>query len=207
MINAKKIALKDAGCTMRVEFTETKLIDEGVKYPYYRLVFNDKKTQWTYIINAINGDIIEKSKNLMFIALDEAKEIALKDASIPETEEVIFTKEVLNRNQGQPCWILEFHTKKYQYSYKIDVKTGEILFSTRYIYIEIAQEIAVKDADIASLEKIVFTSKELIDFGVKTPYYYFEFNDSYTLWIYHINAINGEIIFKEKMLKSVNVEQ
>lgn len=62
MINAKKIALKDAGCTMRVEFTETKLIDEGVKYPYYRLVFNDKKTQWTYIINAINGDIIEKSK-------------------------------------------------------------------------------------------------------------------------------------------------
>lgn len=73
MLNAKKIALKDAGCTMRVEFTETKLIDEGIKYPYYLLEFNDKNTQWTYIINAINGDIIERSKNLMFITLEEAK--------------------------------------------------------------------------------------------------------------------------------------
>ncbi len=73
MLNAKKIALKDAGCTMRMEFTKTKLIDEGIKYPYYRLGFNDKNTQWTYIINAINGDIIERSKNLMFIILEEAK--------------------------------------------------------------------------------------------------------------------------------------
>ncbi len=207
MLNAKKIALKDAGCTMRVEFTETKLIDEGIKYPYYRLEFNDKNTQWTYIINAINGDIIERSKNLMVITLEEAKKIALRHASITETEEVIFTKEELSRNQGQPCWILEFYTKKYQYSYKIDAKTGEILFSSCYIYIEIAQEIAIQDADIGSLEKIVFTSKELIDFGVKTPYYYFEFNNSYIQWTYHINSINGEIIFKEKTLISLNVEQ
>ena len=201
MLQAKKIALKDAGCVMRVEFTETRLIDNGNKYPHYRLVFNDKQTQWTYIINALNGDIVEKNKIVMFITLEEAKTIALKHAEInvdDSEEKVVFTKEELSRNQGRPCWILEFYTKKYQYSYKIDAKTGEIIYKTCYLYIERAKEIALQDSGIINLEKIVFTSKELIDFEVKKPYYYFEFNDSYIKWTYHINAINGEIIFKDK---------
>ena len=47
ILKAKDIALKDAGCAARVEFTEARLINKGVKYPCYRLVFNDKRTQYT----------------------------------------------------------------------------------------------------------------------------------------------------------------
>ena len=49
ILKAKAIALNDSGCAARVEFTEARLIDKGAKYPYYRLVFNDKRTQWTYL--------------------------------------------------------------------------------------------------------------------------------------------------------------
>ena len=207
MLNAKKIALKNAGCTTRVEFTETKLIDEGIKYPYYRLGFNDKNTQWTYIINAINGDIIERSKNLMFITLEEAKKIALIDAGITETEEVIFTKEELSRNQGQPCWILEFYTKKYQYSYKIDAKTGEILFRTRYISMSRAKEVALQDSNCQDIQKIVFTVEMLVAGGIKTPYYYFEFNDSYIQWTYKIDATDGGVMYSNKEIMIISLDK
>ena len=34
----------------------------GIKTPYYRLVFNDAKTQWTYRIDAVPGIVSEKSR-------------------------------------------------------------------------------------------------------------------------------------------------
>ena len=86
MLKAKAIALDDAGCATRVTFTEAILIDEGIKYPYYHLVFKDNHTQWTYSINAINGDIIAKNEVALFISLEEARAIALADAEIPGTE-------------------------------------------------------------------------------------------------------------------------
>ena len=85
---AKAIALNDSGCAARVEFTEARLINKGVKYPYYRLVFNDKRTQWTYLVNAVTGDILEKNEVALFISLEEAKDIALKDAGIKDKPEV-----------------------------------------------------------------------------------------------------------------------
>ena len=138
ILKAKAIALNDSGCAARVEFTEARLIDKGVKYPYYRLVFNDKRTQWTYLINAVNGDILEKNELALFISLEEAKDIALKDAGMKDKNEVkiVFTKEELSRNSARPCWILEFYTAEYQYSYKIDAKTGEIIFFDYHIDIK-----------------------------------------------------------------------
>ena len=210
MLQAKKIALKDAGCVMRVEFTETRLIDNGNKYPHYRLVFNDKQTQWTYIINALNGDIVEKNKIVMFITLEEAKTIALKHAEInvdDSEEKVVFTKEELSRNQGRPCWILEFYTKKYQYSYKIDAKSGEIIFNTRYISMSKAKEIAIQDSTCQDKSKIVFTVEMLVAGGIKTPYYYFEFNDSYIQWTYKIDASNGGIMYSYQEVIMVSLDK
>ena len=105
ILKAKAIALNDSGCAARVIFTEARLIDKGVKYPYYRLVFNDKHTQWTYLVNAVNGDILEKNEVVLFISLEEAKDIAVKDAGIKDKPEVkvVFTKEELSRNSGRPC--------------------------------------------------------------------------------------------------------
>ena len=198
MLKAKAIALDDAGCATRVTFTEAILIDEGIKYPYYRLVFRDNYTQWTYSINAINGDIIAKNEVALFISLEEARAIALADAEISGSEKVVFTKEELNRNQGRPCWVLEFYTAKYQYSYKVDAKTGEIIYNRRYIYMEIAKETALKDSGCSDVGKVVFTAEELVDGGIKTPYYQFVFNDGRTQWTYRINAVSGGILDKKE---------
>ena len=198
MLKAKAIALDDAGCATRVTFTEAMLIDEGIKYPYYHLVFRDNHTQWTYSINAINGDIIAKNEVALFISLEEARAIALADAEISGSEKVVFTKEELSRNQGRPCWILEFHTAKYQYSYKVDAKTGEIIYNRRYIHMEIARETALKDSGCSDVGKVVFTAEELVDGGIKTPYYQFVFNDGRTQWTYRIDAVSGGILDKKE---------
>ena len=198
MLKAKAIALDDAGCATRVTFTEAILIDKGIKYPYYHLVFRDNYTQWTYSINAINGDIIAKNEVALFISLEEARAIALADAEISGSEKVVFTKEELSRNQGRPCWVLEFYTAKYQYSYKVDAKTGEIIYNRRYIHMEIARETALKDSGCSDVGKVVFTAEELVDGGIKTPYYQFVFNDGRTQWTYRIDAVLGGILSKSE---------
>ena len=198
MLKAKAIALDDAGCATRVTFTEAILIDEGIKYPYYRLVFRDNYTQWTYSINAINGDIIAKNEVALFISLEEARAIALADAEISGLEKAVFTKEELSRNQGRPCWVLEFHTAKYQYSYKVDAKTGEIIYNRRYIHIDVARKTALEDSGCSDASKVVFTAEELVDGGIKTPYYQFVFNDGRTQWTYRIDAVLGGILSKSE---------
>ena len=129
---AKKIALDDAGCKDKVSFTEETLVSGGIKTPYYRLVFADAKTQWTYRIDAVLGIVLEKQQKEIvttdFISLEEAKKIALKDAGLDEsTQKIVFTREELSRNSGKPCYILEFYTAKNQCSYKVDAVSGEIL--------------------------------------------------------------------------------
>ena len=205
MTKAKAIALNDAGCEFRVEFTEATLIDVGVRTPYYRLVFRDKNTQWTYHINAINGDIIEKNATVMFISLEEAREIAFKDAGIDGSEKVVFTKEELNRNQGRPCWVLEFCTSKFEYVYKIDAKTGEIIYFDYHIDIRRAKGIAMTDAGCG--DKVMFTVEKLVSGGIKTPYYYFVFNDDRTQWTYRINAVSGAILEKNEESLFISLEK
>ncbi len=204
---AKEIAISDAGCTEKVVFTEEKLVSGGIKTPYYLFAFNDGRTQWRYRIDAVLGMILEKNEESLFVPLEKAKEIALADAAVDVSERVVFTKEELSRNQGRPCWVLEFHTEKYQYSYKIDAKTGEVIYSRRYIYIEVARETAVKDSGCAETGRIVFTSEELVDGGIKTPYYLFVFNDGRTQWRYRIDAVLGMILEKNEESLFVPLEK
>ena len=201
IFKAKAIALNDSGCEARVAFTEARLIDKGVKHPYYRLVFNDKHTQWTYLVNAVTGDILEKNEIALFISLEEAKDIALKDAGIKDKSErkVVFTKEILSRNSGRPCWVLEFYTAEFQNFYKIDAKTGEIIFFDYHIDIRKAKEIALTDAGVyADIAKITFTVEEYVGGGIKTPYFYFVFNNDAIQWTYRIDAANGIILYNGK---------
>ena len=207
---AKAIALNDSGCAARVEFTEARLINKGVKYPYYRLVFNDKRTQWTYLVNAVTGDILEKNEVALFITLEEAKDIALKDAGIKDKNEVkvVFTKEELSRNSGRPCWILEFYTAEFQYSYKIDAKTGEIIFFDYHIDIRKAKEIALTDAGVyADVAKITFTVEEYVGGGIKTPYFYFVFNNDAIQWTYRIDATLGIVLEKSEVTLLISLRK
>ena len=210
ILKAKAIALNDSGCAVRVEFTEARLINKGVKYPYYRLVFNDKRTQWTYLINAVTGDILEKNEVALFISLEEAKDVALKDAGIKDKPEVkvVFTKEELSRNSGRPCWILEFYTAEFQYSYKIDAKTGEIIFFDYHIDIRKAKEIALTDAGVyAEIAKITFTVEEYVGGGIKTPYFYFVFNNDAIQWTYRIDATLGIVLEKSEVTLLISLRK
>ena len=207
---AKAIALNDSGCAARVEFTEARLINKGVKYPYYRLVFNDKRAQWTYLVNAVSGDILEKNELALFISLEEAKDIALKGAGIKDKNEVkvVFTKEELSRNSGRPCWILEFYTAEFQYNYKIDAKTGEIFFFDYHIDIRKAKEIALTDAGVyADVTKITFTVEEYVGGGVKTPYFYFVFNNDAIQWTYRIDATLGIVLEKSEVTLLISLQK
>ncbi len=196
---AKQIALQDSGCVNRVTFTEAILIDGGIKTPYYRLTFNDRQTEWTYRIDATSGAIMEKSKAVFFISLEDAKKIALKYANVGAEEKVVFTKEELNRNQGRPCWILEFYTKAFEYSVKVDAKTGDVIYFDYHIDVRVAKEIAAKDAGVFDeIAKLVFTVEEYVGGGIKTPYFYFVFSNATTQWSYKIDATLATVIEKHK---------
>lgn len=196
---AKKIALDDAGCEDKVSFTEETLVSGGIKTPYYQLVFADAKTQWTYRIDAVLGIVLEKKQKETvttdFISLEEAKEIALKDAGLNEsTQKIVFTREELNRNSGKPCYILEFYTAKKQYSYKVDAKNGSIIEAYHFILLADAKKIALDDAGVNV--KVVFTTEELVAGGIKSPYYYFVFESDSARWTYKIDAVLGVIMDK-----------
>ena len=198
---AKKIALDDAGCEDKVSFTEDTLVSGGIKTPYYRLVFADAKTQWTYRIDAVLGTVLEKQQKEIvttdFISLEEAKEIALKDAGLNEaTQKIVFTREELSRNSGKPCYILEFYTAKKQYSYKVDAKNGSIIEAYHFILLADAKKIALDDAGVNV--KVVFTTEELVAGGIKTPYYRFVFADTKTQWTYRIDAVLGTVLEKQQ---------
>ena len=206
LADAKKIALDDAGCKDKVSFTEETLVSGGIKTPYYRLVFADAKTQWTYRIDAVLGIVLEKkqketatteSDTADFISLEEAKKIALKDAGLDEaTQKIVFTREELNHNSGKPCYILEFYTAKKQYSYKVDAKDGSILEAYHFILLADAKKIALDDAGVS--EKVTFTEETLVAGGIKTPYYRFVFADTKTQWTYRIDAVLGTVLEKQQ---------
>ena len=201
---AKKIALDDAGCKDKVSFTEETLVSGGIKTPYYRLVFADAKTQWTYRIDAVLGIVLEKKQKETatteidtadFISLEEAKKIALKDAGLDEaTQKIVFTREELSRNSGKPCYILEFYTAKKQYSYKVDAKDGSIMEAYHFILLADAKKIALDDAGVS--EKVTFTEETLVAGGIKSPYYYFAFESASARWTYKIDAVLGVIMDK-----------
>ena len=204
---AKKIALDDAGCKDKVSFTEETLVSGGIKTPYYRLVFADAKTQWTYRIDAVLGTVLEKQQKEIvttdFISLEEAKEIALKDAGLNEaTQKIVFTREELSRNSGKPCYILEFYTAKKQYSYKVDAKNGNIMEAYHFILLADAKKIALDDAGVNV--KVVFTTEDLVAGGIKSPYYYFVFESDSARWTYKIDAVLGVIMDKtcDKIISS-----
>ena len=196
---AKRIALDDAGCEDKVNFTEETLVSGGIKTPYYQLAFADAKTQWTYRIDAVLGTVLEKQQKEIvttdFISLEEAKEIALKDAGLNEaTQKIVFTREELSRNSGKPCYILEFYTAKKQYSYKVDAKNGSIIEAYHFILLADAKKIALDDAGVNV--KVVFTTEELVAGGIKSPYYYFVFERDSARWTYKIDAVLGVIMDK-----------
>ena len=132
-----------------------------------------------------------------FISLEEAKEIALKDAKLDElTQKIVFTREELSRNQGKPCYLLEFYTGTNQYFYQIDAKSGSIIYAGKFITLSEAKKIALDDAGCE--DKVSFTEETLVSGGIKTPYYQLVFADAKTQWTYRIDAVLGTVLEKQQ---------
>ena len=146
------------------------------------------------MVNSASADTSSVSIS-KFISLEEAKKIALKDAGLDEaTQKIVFTREELNRNQGKPCYILDFYTAKKQYSYKVDAKNGNIMEAYHFILLADAKKIALDDAGVS--EKVTFTEETLVAGGIKSPYYYFAFESASARWTYKIDAVLGVIMDK-----------
>ena len=130
-----------------------------------------------------------------FISLEEAKKIALKDAKLDElTQKIVFTREELSRNQGNPCYLLEFYTGTNQYFYQIDAKSGSIIYAGKFITLSEAKKIALKDAGLdEATQKIVFTREELNRNSGK-PCYILEFYTAKKQYSYKVDAKNGSIM-------------
>ena len=130
-----------------------------------------------------------------FISLEEAKKIALKDAKLDElTQKIVFTREELSRNQGKPCYLLEFYTGTNQYFYQIDAKSGSIIYAGKFITLSEAKKIALKDAGLdEATQKIVFTREELNRNSGK-PCYILEFYTAKKQYSYKVDAKNGSIM-------------
>ena len=201
LAEAKKIAINDAQCPNKVTFTEESLVAGGIKTPYYRLVFADTKTQWTYRIDAVLGTVLEKQQKEMvatdFIPLEEAKQIALKHAKLDKTaQKVVFTKEELVHILNKPRYILEFHTETDQYYYQIDAKNGNIISAEKFITLAEAKKIAVDDAGCQN--RVTFIEESLTAGGIKTPYYRLVFTDDKIQWTYRIDAVLGIVLDKSQ---------
>ena len=146
------------------------------------------------MVNSASADTSSVSIS-KFISLEEAKKIALKDAGLDEaTQKIVFTREELSRNSGKPCYILEFYTAKKQYSYKVDAKDGSIIEAYHFILLADAKKIALDDAGVS--EKVIFTEETLVAGGIKSPDYYFAFENNSARWTYKIDAVLGVIMDK-----------
>ncbi|MGN1328970.1 MAG: PepSY domain-containing protein [Eubacterium sp.] len=67
------------------------------------------------------------SVNQAQITVDNAKNIALKEAGISDASTVVFTSEKLDYDNGRQVYEIEFHDAKTEYEYDIDSSTGEIV--------------------------------------------------------------------------------
>lgn len=144
---AKEIALKDAGVAgSQAKFTKAKLdTDDGMKI--YDIEFFAYSYEYEYEINAITGDIMDKSVEAVdqggndnddndddndnnntadYIGVAKAKSIALKDAGVSQSQ-ATFTKAELDEDDGVYYYDIEFHTTAKEYEYEINAKTGKII--------------------------------------------------------------------------------
>ena len=132
---AKEIASAHAGfSTKQVSFKKAKLEkDDGIAE--YEIDFTKSGTRYEYDIDAQSGDIREYThkktsvargsrSNKDYIAVEEAKRIALAHAGLTESQ-VTFTTQKLDYDRVWE-YELEFYTSDQSYEYDIDAHKGTI---------------------------------------------------------------------------------
>ncbi len=241
---AKEIALADAGLTAKdVTFTSEKLdTDNGVSVYDIDFYNSGAGYEYEYEINADNGNIYSKSKEIYTpnqtnadsnanqqsgnnqqsgqptesgIGTDAAKSKALADAGL-KAQDVTFTKERLDYDDGVAVYDIEFRSDTKEYDYEIDAATGDIRSkdidnirasgnqnknngaadSGSYIGIDKAKSIAASNAGV-SVSDVTF-SKAKLDNDDGYTVYEIEFYKDGVEYEYTINAQTGAIMESDR---------
>ena len=179
----------------------------------YEIEFNDKNYKYEIEVDSQTGNVIKYEKDIIskspisnnnnnnVISEEEAKKIATDYLNI-KIENVSFTKNKLDYDDGTLIYELEFYYNDTDYEFNINAYTKEIInvsidsndYSTNnsdnYIGLEKAKEL-VKNH---SKKDNIFFVKAKFDFDNKTPIYELEFYDDNKKYEYEINANSGNII-------------
>lgn len=134
---AKNAALAHAGLNASdVTFVKEKLdYDDGIAE--YDIEFVTAETKYEYEVRANDAAILKAEQEPVVqvnqsaqaqggITLEEAKTIALTHAGLME-EQIRFSKQELDYDDGIAEYEIEFYEGKKEYSYSIDAASGKIL--------------------------------------------------------------------------------
>lgn len=141
------------------------------------------------------------------ITLEEAKEISLTDAGLT-SDQVTFTKQKLDKDDGTSVYDIDFYTAETEYDYEINAVTGAIIEKTSEAFragtsqnqqgdligLEAAKEIALTDAGLTTADVTFFKEKQDVSDGITV--YDIEFFNAETKYEYEINATTGAVVEK-----------
>lgn len=139
---AEEIALEHAGIqSADTSFLKTELdCEDGIME--YEVEFLAGGVEYEYSINARTGKILKYEYELTsggtvsaggsYITVQEAREAALKDAGLEESE-VTFIKTKLDQDDGAMVYDIEFYTASEEFDYEVDALTGKVLSADRDI--------------------------------------------------------------------------
>lgn len=208
---SKDIATNIALDYANVNKKDTSNIKVEIDNYIYEIEFNDKNYKYEIEVDSKTGNVIKYEKDIISkspisnnntaISEEEAKKIATDYLNI-NVEDVSFTKNKLDYDDGNLIYELEFYYNGNEYEFDIDAYNKEIInvsidnnnydtnTSNNYIGLEKAKE-EVKNH--YKKDNIFFIKAEF-DFDNKTPIYELEFYDNNKKYEYEVNAISGNII-------------
>ena len=208
---SKDIATNIALDYANVNKKDTSNIKVEIDNSIYEIEFNDKNYKYEIEVDSKTGNVIKYEKDIISkspisnnnngISEEEAKKIATDYLNI-NVEDVSFTKNKLDYDDGNLIYELEFYYNGNEYEFDIDAYNKEIInvsidnnnydtnTSNNYIGLEKAKE-EVKNH--YKKDNIFFIKAEF-DFDNKTPIYELEFYDNNKKYEYEVNAISGNII-------------
>ena len=156
------------------------------------------------------------------ITVDQAKEIALKNANLTN-DQVSFIRTETDFDNGLEKYDIEFYHENKEYDYEINAINGEIIeydydvenynvsekqevsVNPSEITLEQAKDIALKHANLSS-DQVTFV-RDKIDFDNGVKKYDIEFYYENKEYDYEINAINGEIIEYDYDVENYNLSE
>ncbi|MEG0365219.1 MAG: PepSY domain-containing protein [Coprobacillus sp.] len=203
---AKDVALKHAN----LEMGEVKFTEEETEYNKYDFEFTSGNTRYEYEIDAVTGKILNYDHETMnqapasttSLTLQKAKEIALTDASLKETD-VTFTqtKEELENNiktyeidfnSGDKIYEYEINDQGIIIGYHLKFKTNPTI--TKTITLDEAKTIALKHAKMENENTSFTKTKDDVDDGIKV--YDIEFQTQDKKYEYEV-SMDGMILSYE----------